>query len=50
MKGYFHERLFKGAKAKCIPITITTREEHGWIRRFFKTGSATILFQKFGLS
>jgi hypothetical protein len=28
---------------------ITTRKEHGWTGKFFKIGSTSILFQKFGL-
>ena len=36
---------FKGATTNCIHACITTRMNHGWIGRFLKISSTSILFQ-----
>ena len=36
---------FKGATTDCIPAHITTRMNHGWIGKFLKISSTSILFQ-----
>lgn len=40
---------FKGKKQIVFLSIITTIKERGWIRRFLKIGSTSILFWKFGL-
>jgi hypothetical protein len=46
-KTHNHSRVLKQAAFLSIN---TIKKEHGWIGRFLKIVSTSILFQKFGLS